>query len=428
MHHVRYVADWLRARLWFIPAVMSAAALALAVLILRSPASLMGREPDVWWLFSGDAGTARDLLTALLSGMITMTSLVVSITVVVLSLAAGQLGPRLIWSFIGDRQIQAVIGLFLGTILYTLVVLRSINDELGVGHVPHLAITIASAMTVACLFALLFHVSKLARSIVSDTMIDEVAHRLDLAISRMSAGEGKLEGAAADPPLPAHRRAVAPTRSGYVQYVDYARLCRMAARHDVVLKVDIRPGQYALEGSDYLRIHAPGPVDDELVAKLRSAIALGPDRTPTQDLEFLMRQLVEVALRALSPSLNDPYTAVAVINRLAAALAQLQGRVDRQTLLRDEKGTLRVVSAQSDFAAFVDAAFDPIRQSAGDNVLVLLELARRIVELLNVTPPADREPLLRHLRILQRLAPAFAEPDDRRSLEAVVLPAIARFG
>lgn len=102
--------------------------------------------------------------------MITMTSLVVSITVVVMSLAANQFGPRLIWSFIEDRRIQAVIGLFIATILYTLLVLRTVEDQLGPEAVPHVAITVASVLTVACLFALLFHVNLVARSIVSDTM------------------------------------------------------------------------------------------------------------------------------------------------------------------------------------------------------------------------------------------------------------------
>ena len=427
MGHMRRMLDWVRARLWFIPVLMSLAALALAVLILRSPWGLASNDPNVWWLFSGDAGTARDLLATLLSGMITMTSLVVSITIVVLSLAAAQLGPRLIWNFIGDRQIQAVIGLFLGTIIYTLVVLRSINEELGTDYVPHLAITVASLLTLACLFALLAHVSKLARSIVSDTMIDEVARRIDDAISRLPSREPSAT-VEDDNSLPACRHAIALAQSGYVQHIDYMGLCGLASRHDVVVKVNIRPGDYALMGNDYLRIHAHRPVDDDTIAELRRRIVLGPERTPTQDLEFLTRQLVEIAVRALSPSLNDPYTAMAVINRISAALAQLSGRTIRPSRLHDAEGALRVISEQSDFGALVDVAFHPIRQSARDNVLVLLEFAKRLSDLLNVVGEAEREPLLRHLRILQRCIPCLAEPEDRRVLEAVVTPAISRFG
>jgi uncharacterized membrane protein len=169
----------LRGQLWILPAVMSATAVLLAYAILGSGVDLSDpRGSDLWWLYSGDASTARDLLSTLLSGLMTMTSLVVSVTFVTLTLAANQLGPRLIWNFIGDRQIQAVLGLFLSTILYVLVVLRSLDDTLGPKGVPHVAVTVASVLTVLCLFALLFYVHKIARSIVADTAVKRVATEL----------------------------------------------------------------------------------------------------------------------------------------------------------------------------------------------------------------------------------------------------------
>lgn len=227
--------------LWLIPAAMGAAGTALAFAVLFSGLELrIGPEQGDWWVFSGDAGTARDLLSTLLSGMITMTSLVVSITMVVLSLAAGQLGPRLIWNFIDDRQIQAAIGLFVGTILYTLVVLRSINEELGASYVPHVAITVASLLVVVCLFVLLFYLHKLARSIISDTMIDTVARNLTSALEQRPEQRRATVGG----PLPSGsiERRIALGESGYVQYVDYDALCSIAVDHDALLTVRIRPG------------------------------------------------------------------------------------------------------------------------------------------------------------------------------------------
>lgn len=425
MARIGQVLDWLRARLWLIPAGISALALALAVAVLRSRWNLAG-DGDVWWLFSGDAGTARDLLSTLLSGMITMTSLVVSITIVVLSLAAGQLGPRLIWNFIGDRQIQAVIGLFLGTILYILVILRSINEELGAGHVPHLAITLASLLVLACLFALLFHVNKLARSIVSDTVVDQVAGHLDAAIARLPAADGADREVAPAEAL-VHGHALELKGNGYVQMIDYAGLCRVAAKHDLVVAVDLRPGDFVLEGVRCLRIRAAGAFDELTAQAVRGTLVLGAERTPTQDLEFLTRQLVEVAVRALSPSLNDPFTALAVVNRLAAALGCLSRKSVGPTILRDEKGILRVVASRSDFVDFVDVAFHPIRQAASRNVQVLAALARRLAELVRIVDDGRRAPLLRHLRILEHCVASLAEPDDRRALAAIIEPAMARF-
>jgi uncharacterized membrane protein len=425
MQRLRHVLDWLRTRLWLIPGFMTAGALGLAYLLLAYEFSVIaGDGPRPWWLFSGDAGTARNLLSTLLSGMITMTSLVVSITIVVLSLAAGQLGPRLIWNFVGDRQIQAVIGLFIGTILYLLIVLRTLNDELGPGHVPHLAITIGSALTIACLFALLAHVNKLARSIVSDTIVREVADRLDRVIAALPAdGREPDPGAERQPDFDASRP-VTVDASGYVQLIDYAELCRAAVQHDLQLYVTIRPGEFAIAGNDYIRVAGNGALDDDTAGRIRGAIVLGSERTPSQDMAFSLAQLVEIALRALSPSLNDPFTAVSVINRLASALASLAGRRLRPPEHRDESGTVRVIAKTYDFPTLLDSAFLPIRHAAKGNPLVLTTLARRLSELLKVVGADRREPILSHLRAVERLAPTLGQPEDRRILEEVLQPAL----
>ena len=129
MQHFMNLLTRMQASLWLIPAAMCAAMLGLAYAMVFSPLEFLGLSADkYWWLFGGDAATARDLVSAILSGIITMTSLVVSITMVVLSLASGQLGPRLIDNFLRDRQIQVVLGLFTGTVFYCLFVLRSINE------------------------------------------------------------------------------------------------------------------------------------------------------------------------------------------------------------------------------------------------------------------------------------------------------------
>src|SRR4051794_30246855 len=158
---------------------MCSAGLALAYALLgpwRSWVDFSGSE--LWWLYSGDAGSARNLLGALLSGTMTMTSLVVSLTFVTLTLAANQLGPRLIVNFIADREIQAVLGLFLATVLYLIAVMRTIGDELGPDTVPHLAITVGSILTVVCMFAMFFYVHKVSRAIIADNVIEHVYREL----------------------------------------------------------------------------------------------------------------------------------------------------------------------------------------------------------------------------------------------------------
>ena len=420
---------WLQARLWLMPAIMSVAALILVYVLLGPAGEAFEDYTDAWWLYSGDAGTARDLLSTLLGGMITMTSLVVSITVVVLSLAANQLGPRLIYNFIEDRRIQAVIGLFIATILYTLLALRTIGDELGGdATVPHVVITVASVLTVACLFALLFHVNLIAHSIVSDTIVRDVADSLDKAVEKLP----KDPPAAIDDPTPGtwrHDRSASTGKSGYVQIIDHEGLLELATGHDLLIVVKIRAGHFMLHDTSHFEIRSNEPVSDDILAAVARTVLVGAGCTPTQDLEFSVRQLVEIALRALSPSLNDPFTAIAVINRLASALEIVAGRSLPVREHRDADGRLRVVAQATDFEGLTDVAFNQIRQSAGSNAAVLIELARRLSDLLQVAPSDEpRAAITKHLQMLERAAQAIPEPLDRQDLLSVIADARGREG
>jgi hypothetical protein len=241
---------------------------------------------DSWWLYSGDAGTARDLLSTLLGGMITMTSLVVSITVVVLSLAANQLGPRLIYNFIEDRRIQSVIGLFVATILYTLLALRTIGDELGgEATVPHVVITVASVLTVACLFALLFHVNLIAHSIVSDTIVRDVADSLDKAVGKLP----KDPAAAIDDPAPPswrHSCSASTGKSGYVQVIDQKALVELAAEHDLLIVLKIRAGHFMLHDTSHFEVHSNEPVSDDISPRSPRRSSSDPGARPPRTSSF----------------------------------------------------------------------------------------------------------------------------------------------
>jgi uncharacterized membrane protein len=420
MERVWNLLNWLRGRLWLIPGIMSLAAGGLAYGLIGPGGGLFENYTDTWWLYSGDPGTARDLLSTLLAGMITMTSLVVSITVVVLSLAANQLGPRLIWNFIEDRRIHTVIGLFVATILYTLLVLRTVEDELGPEGVPHAAVTLASVLTIACLFALLFHVSMVARSIVADTMVREVADSLDDFV-RQLAQEPPGEARDRTPASYPHRCSALLGRSGYVQVVNYKAMCALAQKHDLLIVLDVRPGHFVLRGTEHLHIRAPKHVVDDVVEEIADLVVVGSGRTPTQDLEYSVRQLVEIALRALSPSLNDPNTAIAVIDRLAAAFEIVSSRSLPAKEYCDEDGRLRVMANTTDYEGLMDAAFNQIRQAASSNPAVLIGLGRRLTSLLQVATSAQqKEVIAKHLRMLERAAGTVAEHEDRNDLLDVI--------
>lgn len=378
----------MQASLWLIPAAMCAAMLGLAYAMVFSPLEFPGLSADkYWWLFSGDAATARDLVSAILSGTITMTSLVVSITMVVLSLASGQLGPRLIDNFLRDRQIQAVLGLFTGTVFYCLFVLRSINEELGADYVPQIAITTATVLAMLCLLALLFYVHKIARSIVADTVVSQVADSLESAILREAGHEPSKENASSRGQY-ALTTPLSLEESGYVQVIEFDRLVEIAEREDIVIDVRVRPGHFVLRRSHALMVLSNAQVSKGVQTAIRRSFTVGQDRTPTQDLEYSVRQLVEIAVRALSPGINDPFTAVAVINRLAGALELAALNAAPIRCYTDDAGKLRVLAIPPDLPDLFDTALNQIRQAASRTPAVLIQLARVCGQLAFVLPDA----------------------------------------
>jgi uncharacterized membrane protein len=422
LSRVRNVMILLRGQMWLIPAIMMALGLALAYVLVNH--GLLFRtieDTDLWWVYGGDASSARDLYSSLLTGLITMTSLVVSITFVILTLAANQLGPRLIATFMADRQIQLVIGLFLSTILYVLIVLRTLEDELGRDDVPHIAVTVGSGLTIICLITLLFYLHKIARSILADNVIEMAAN--DLSRNARDILPSELGGAQdAFPPPEVHGgTSVSLGRSGYIQTIDYEKLVELARKNDFVLKIDVRAGHFVLKRGDHVRVHHDAEPDQEILKRIRKAFVIGETRTPAQDLEYGIHQLVEIALRALSPSINDPFTAIVVINRLGAALENILARQPLPCVLRDKDGEIRVIATRLNEGA-VDAAFDLIREAGAGQPLILLRIADVLKQLAPVLHmDASRDAVLVQLEKLAATArkTAFAEHDQQRVMQRI---------
>jgi uncharacterized membrane protein len=362
----------LRNQMWLIPAVMAFAAAALLYFVLSYNLELPDAgKGEFFWLFGGDAERARGLLATLLGGLITMTALVVSVTFVTLSLAANQLGPRLIWNFIGDRQIQTVIGLFLATIIYLLLLLRSLDGT----DVPALAVSLANALTICCLFALLFYVHKIAHSIVADTVVERVFCELKRAIASLpEAGKDPLHET-----MPGTEKS-SPSifslgRQGYIQTVDYDALAKLAAKVGGMLRLHVRPGDFILASGDHAEYCGAGPPGGDFETAFRAAFQVGAQRSPAQDIAFTINQLTEIAVRALSPGLNDLFTAIAVIDRLTVALEDILNRDLSPMMLCDEEGCLRLAAPRSDFDGFVKLAFDDIRRNGRTQAAILIRLA-----------------------------------------------------
>jgi uncharacterized membrane protein len=396
---------------------------AAALLAVHFPVP-QGKDP-VWFLYSGDAEDAPEFLSNLVTAMITMATLVISITMVVLTLAAQQLGPRLIRSFMADRRTQVTLGLFVATVVYLLLVLRSTSG--ATDSVPNLAVTGGTALVLLCLGAILIFVHHLARSIIADTTIDRVGEELDRDLERLLP-ESERDPALSPPSHPCENGAPLTLRgSGYVQSLNYEGLVEIAKKADAVIELAVKPGRHVIVGSTFGWIHPPEAATEERRTKIENCLTLEGERASIQDPENSIRQLVEVALRALSPSVNDPFTAMAVIDRLTESLAKVMRRGSAPSVWADEDGLVRVLAPRSTFADFLEEAFRQIRQHSQEHPAVLIRLVESLGQLLAQAKAAQKPVLQKQIEIVLDVGRrSIPQKDDLDALEKRAIIALRR--
>ncbi|HWH17490.1 MAG TPA: DUF2254 domain-containing protein [Allosphingosinicella sp.] len=377
---VRASWDAIRTSLWLIPGVMFLIGASLALFLLRLDEQYFAGASWQTWIATGDGEDARNLLSTLLGAVIAMASIVFSVTVVSLSLAANAYGSRLIRTFRSNRRTQLVLGMFMMTIVYLLLALRAVRGGAGPAEVPDLAVAVGSALALICVLALLAFIQGVATLLVADEVIRRVRREFDSAIDALPAADRPTQAPAAELPGDFEERAarIRLPREGYVQAVAYAEIVSWAEKHDVLVRLDFRPGDFVVEGDRKLLIYPPPADPARARRELDRFIVSGQQRTPTQDLEFAIRHLVEVAVRALSPGINDPFTAMAVIDRLRGGLARLCARQLPAKAIEGGLGKLRLIRDATSYGGAVDAAFDQIRQAGAAKPSILIHMLRAI--------------------------------------------------
>ena len=353
------------------------------------------------WLYNGGATGARTLLGAVASSTIGVAGTVFSITIAALSLAAGQMGPRLLRNFTRDRGNQLTLGAFLGTFSYALMVLRSVRTQSEGEFVPHLSLSISILLAFVCVGTLVYFVGHMAGRINVDTVVELVSGEVLSAVKRLMVAEAQP----APPPSAfwANATCVSDDRRGYLQQLDEDGLADWAAAHDTSIRLLVRPGDYVFPGAAIAALTTPA---DGAEAAIRDATALGGQRVSSSDLEFAIRQLVEVAVRALSPGINDPHTAMSILDRLGAALCDAAPlHLTTGVILRDGRPVL--VRPCVDYDGLTDAMFHMIRQNAAGTPAVLM----RVLEVLASVAGRERDPA--RLESLQRHADAVLGDAER---------------
>lgn len=418
--------DGVRTSLWLLPLLMVVGGGGLAWTMLLVDAG-RGTEDEVrtWWMDAGGAQDARDLLSTLLTGVIAMAAMAFSAVVVALTLAAQQYGPRLVRVFRADLITQATLGTFAMTIVYLVLILRVVRGDAAFHDVPHASVSLGTALALACVLALLAFLQEVARVAVADEVVERVGRELDEAIARLPKLEDGQDredaGRVKDEQLPDWGAAdrIAQRQEGYVQVVDYQGLVVWAERHGAILRLDFRAGDFVVAGDRRILVHPSAAAASAEVDAICEFAVIGRERTPTQDIEFAVRHLVEVAVRALSPGTNDPFTAIAVIDRLRGCLTRIAGRRLPVGVLRDEAGRVRILRETTTFAGLVDAAFHQIRQAGASHPAVVIHLLAAIARIAEHARNAEqRASLNRHARMVAEAGMREAEePDDRRDIE-----------
>ena len=380
------VLDDIRSSYWFIPSLMSLAAIALSFATTMVD-GVVGPEwiENVSWLYGNKPDGARTLLSTIAGSMIGVAGVTFSITIASVVYASGQYGPRLLTNFMGDQGNQVTLGTFIATFLYSLLVLRTIRaaDEGGGGEnpagdliaefVPHIAIVTALVLLLASVAVFIFFIHHIPESIHVSNVIAGIGRDLrdkidTLFPERIGEGDPGDEAREADDvrtemPEGFYDEAV-PIRaegSGYVQGLDTESVLDTASEHDLLVRLRHRPGDFVAEGDTLALVWPPSRVDDGVRETLRVAYAWGGQRTALQDTRFLVNELVEIAARALSPGVNDPFTAISCLDWLAASLKALADRDYPSAARHDAEGALRVVSEPTSFEEFVGHVYGQLR-------------------------------------------------------------------
>ena len=428
-----FFSNWweqLRSSYWFLPSLLALGAILLSAFTLHIDTTLnpkWARDSALIW--AGGAEGARSVLATIASSTITVAGVVFSITIVSLTLASSQFGPRLLRNFMKDRGTQLAVGVFVATYLYCLLVLRAVRGSDHGTVIPFLSVTCGVGFAVVSVGFLIFFIHHISASIIADNVIARVASDLQSNIDRLY--PDKLEADSRDAPgglekkLPElfehDSQTIACKKSGFIQAIAVEDLLQLAQEKELIIRLCRRPGQFIAAGEVLAEVVPRAVGDHNLGRKISESVFFGRDRTPTQDIEYSIDQLVEVAVRALSPGINDPFTAITCIEWLGAALIQMAGRKISSRWCYDDEGKVRVVTDATDFEGIADAALNQVRQYGCRSVAVtvrLLEVLARIGP--RLLRKKDRTVLLAHARAVRDdgLA-ACANEGDQRDIEGM---------
>jgi len=396
--------------MWFIPAAMTFTAMVTAFLLI-SVDSLSPENTSLNWLvYSGNPTGARAILSTIAASIITIAGVAFSLNLVILTIASSQYGPRLLKNFIRDTGNQIVLGTFLSTFVYSLIVLLAIRDEQEPPFVPHIAVAFSFFLALASLGLLIYFINHTSSSIQAEHVITSAYEDLVKAINEFVPQQVErqeqlpIEEVISSLECEGYNlcRLTTP-HSGYIQAFSHKTLWASSSEQDLVIRLLYQVGDFIVAGECIIDVYSKDELTPAVKNRILASVITGVQRTPAQEIEFPINQMTEIAIRALSPGVNDPHTAITCIHWLGSALVMLATNTLPQDIQYDTDNRLRIIRKVHDFSQLVDFCFDTIRFHAAGNVYVsihILKSLRKVIQ--QAKSPAQITALVNLAEVVER--------------------------
>lgn len=421
-----YFWELLKGSFWFIPLVIVFAGMLLAFTLIYIDSTVTFQPKGfLLYIMAGGPESARSVLSTIAAAMFGMASTVFSITLVVLTLASSQFGPRLLRNFMYDRLNQVVLGTFVTTFVYCLIVLKSVKSEVDIDFVPVFSILFAEVLSIGNTILLIIFIHHVSVSIQADKVISEISSKLNDNIDEVfpkEFGESKKAGQSLFKDLKILypvKQVTVNDKSGYLQVMDSDSIMNIAKEFDLLLEIHYRPGDFLVKDLALFHLYAQKEVDENIIDNLKDAFIIGSVRNPSQDPKFAIQQIVEIACRALSPGINDPFTAIACIDNLTNTIGMMTNTNFSAGYRFDDDGQLRVFTKPTTFTELIDAAFNQIRQYGKDSPAVLIRLMEGLHAIHQLAVNKEQKEVIeKHAKMVSHAGEvAFIDEHDLQDLE-----------
>lgn len=426
MKKLLFIWQELSASFWFIPIMMLLLAIgsAFGFIYLDNQIEYV-RGGLLKYLLPASVESARNILSIIAGAMIGIAGTVFSITLVVLTLASSQLGSRLVRNFMYDKLNQVVLGTYVSTFVYCLLILSSLNQNGNFYFVPVISVFAAIVAAIAGIILLIIFIHHVSVSIQSDKVISDISDAMSKSISKLFPDEIGNEKEKPAPDLAsikkkfAFRQEIKCTKGGYLQSVDGDGLLSIAEENDCIIVLHHRPGDFLVKDMVICEVLCKEKCNEDIHENINDDFIIGKVRTPLQDAEFSIHQMVEVASRALSPGVNDPYTAIACIDNLTTVMCYLARAQFPSPYRYDREDKLRVIADSDTFSGMLNAAFNQIRQYAEANPSVLIRLLEAMITINRFAKnKAQKKEIAQHAKMIMKAAErTFQEARDLKDMK-----------